>query len=206
MEGDGAAAVFHWPVPPVTSPNPSAPSARSRPRPPCGGSIALEFSGDAEVRAVIAGEPATVLSTGMLTTGDFGPRLGMTANPERFFTPELRERTKAKLATLRAPVLFLHGDRYDLRRLNGPIIVPLMQEAGVRVEYLEYPGCGHGFHFGGGADRWGKGADERVVADVVRDERGLLDRVMPAVLDPAVLARPHSLPQPRATTAVETGP
>jgi len=33
---------------------------------------------------------------------------------------------------------------------------------------------------GGGADRWGKGADERVVTDVVRDVRGFLDRVMPA--------------------------
>jgi hypothetical protein len=34
---------------------------------------------------------------------------------------------------------------------------------------------------GGGDDRWGKGADERVVADVVRDVRGFLDRAMPAV-------------------------
>jgi len=50
----------------------------------------------------------------------------------------------------------------------------------VRVEYREYPGYGHGFYFGGGADRWGKGADERVVADVVRDVRGFLNREMPA--------------------------
>lgn len=134
-----------------------------------GGSIALELGGDAEVRAVVAGEPATVLYTGMLTTGDYGPRLEMMASPERFFTPELRERTRKKLATLRAPVLILHGDKHDLRRLNGPIIVPLMKEAGVRVKYREYPGYGHGFYFGGGDDRWGKGADEKVVADVVRD-------------------------------------
>jgi dipeptidyl aminopeptidase/acylaminoacyl peptidase len=140
-----------------------------------GGSIALELGSDAEVRAVVAGEPATVLYTGMLTTGDYGPRLEMRASPEQFFTPELRERTRTKLATLRAPVLILHGDQHDLHRLNGLIIVPLMKEAGVRVEYREYPGYGHGFYFGGGADRWGKGADERVVAEVVRDVLAFLE-------------------------------
>jgi acetyl esterase/lipase len=142
-----------------------------------GGSIALELGGDADVGAVVAGEPATVLYTGMLTTGDYGPRLEMMASPERFFTPELRERTKAKLEKLDAPVLILHGDRHDLRKLNGPIIVPLMKEAGVRVEYREYPGYGHGFYFGGGDDRWGKGADERVVEDVVRDVLAFLAAV-----------------------------
>jgi acetyl esterase/lipase len=142
-----------------------------------GGSIALELGGDAEVHAVIAGEPATVLYTGMLTTGDYGPRLEMMASPERFFTPELSERTKAKLATLRSPVLILHSDQHDLRRLNGPIIVPLMKDAGVRVEYREYPGYGHGFYFGGGDDRWGKGADEKVVGDVVRDVLAFLAAV-----------------------------
>ena len=142
-----------------------------------GGSIALELGGDAEVGAIIAGEPATVLYTGMLTTGDYGPRLEMMASPERFFTPELRERTKAKLATLRSPVLILHSDQHDLRRLNGPIIVPLMKDAGVRVEYREYRGYGHGFYFGGGDDRWGKGADEKVVGDVVRDVLAFLAAV-----------------------------
>jgi acetyl esterase/lipase len=145
-----------------------------------GGSIALELGSDPAVRAVVAGEPATVLYTGMLTTGDYGPRLEMMANPERFFTPELRERTRAKFATLRAPILILHGDRHDLRKLNGPIIVPLMKETGVRVEYREFPGYGHGFYFGGGGDRWGKGADERVVEDVVQDVRRFLDQAMPA--------------------------
>jgi len=145
-----------------------------------GGSIALELGGDPEVRAIVAGEPATVLYTGMLTTGEYSPRLEIMANPERFFTPEFRERTRAKLATLRAPVLILHGDRHDLRKLNGPIIVPLMKEAGVRVEYREYPGYGHGFYFGGGDDRWGKGADECVVEDVVRDVRRFLDQALPS--------------------------
>jgi acetyl esterase/lipase len=85
-----------------------------------GGSIALELGGDAEVRAVVAGEPATVLYTGMFTTGDYGPRLAMMASPERFFTPELRRQTRTKLATFRAPVLILHGDQHHLRSERPP--------------------------------------------------------------------------------------
>jgi acetyl esterase/lipase len=134
-----------------------------------GGSIALELGDDEVVQAVIAGEPATVLFTGMLTTGDYGPRLEIMAAPGKYFTAEVRERTLQKLKTLRAPVLILHSDQHDLHKLNAPLFVPLMKQAGVRVEYREYPGYGHGFYFGGGDDRWGKGADEKVVAEVIRD-------------------------------------
>ena len=143
-----------------------------------GGSIALELGGDPEVRAVIAGEPATVIYTGMLTTGDYGPRLEMMANPETYFTPELRARTREKLKGVRVPVLILHGDKHDLAKLNKPLFLPLMREAGVQVEYREYPGYGHGFYFGGGDDRWGKGADQAVVEGVIREVRAFLDEAM----------------------------
>jgi len=140
-----------------------------------GGTIALELGGDPAVRAVIAGEPATVLYTGMLTTGDYRRRLAVMADPEKYLTGELRERTLKKLATIRAPVLILHSDQHDLYRLNGPIFVPMMRQAGVNVTYREYPGYGHGFYFGGGDDRWGRGADEKVVSEVLRDVRTFLD-------------------------------
>jgi acetyl esterase/lipase len=157
-----------------------------------GGSIALELGSDPAVRAVVAGEPATVLYTGMLTAGAYGPRLEMMANPERYLTPELRARTLDKLKTLRAPVLILHGDRHDLRKLNGPLFVPLMKEAGASVRFLEYPGYGHGFYFGGGDDRWGKGADEPVVAQVVNDVGEFLAEVMKANSTPdSPLKNPH---------------
>jgi acetyl esterase/lipase len=149
-----------------------------------GGSIALELGGDPEVCAIVAGEPATVLYTGMLTTGDYGPRLEMMANPERYFTSELKAKTREKLKSIRAPVLILHGDRHDLHKLNKPLFVPLMLEAGVRVEYREYPGYGHGFYFGGGDDRWGKGADETVVEKVVEDTHEFLSQTLPTVEKP----------------------
>jgi len=143
-----------------------------------GGSIAMELAGDPEVSAIIAGEPATVLYTGMLTTGDYGPRLEMMASPEKFFTPELRAKTAEKLKSIRIPVLILHGDKHDLIKLNKPLFLPLMQEVGVDVKFLEYPGYGHGFYFGGGEDRWGKGADEEVVQKVVSDVHHFLSQAM----------------------------
>jgi hypothetical protein len=45
----------------------------------------------------------------------------------------------------------------------------------VKTEYLEYAGYGHGFYFGGGDDRWGKGADVEVVEKVVTDVRSFLE-------------------------------
>ncbi|MFM7097609.1 MAG: alpha/beta fold hydrolase [Gemmataceae bacterium] len=143
-----------------------------------GGSIALELGGDPEVCAIVAGEPATVLYTGMLTTGEYGPRLEIMADPKKHFTPELRAKTKEKLKSIRAPVMMLHGDRHDLHKLNKPLFLPLMLEASVRVEYHEYPGYGHGFYLGGGDDRWGKGADEAVVEQVVKDVYKFLSQTM----------------------------
>ena len=172
---------------------------------------------DPAVRAIVAGEPANVLYTGMLTTGDYGPRLEMMAEPERFFTPELRQRTRENLRGLRAPVLILHSDQHDLRKLNAPLFVPLMKEAGVQVDYREYPGYGHGFYFGGGDDRWRRGADEKVVTEFMRDVQAFLTAAMPAGepradaprragwVTPAVRApgvTQHTFPSAAARTAV----
>lgn len=134
-----------------------------------GGSIALELAGQASVCAVVACEPATVIYSGMLTTSEYDTRLEMMRDPDRFFTPEIRQQTLAKLKTIRSPVLIVHSDRHDLIKLNKPIMLPLMRETGVSIEYREYPGFGHGFYWGGGGDRWGKAADVAVVESVVAD-------------------------------------
>ena len=123
-----------------------------------GGSIALELASDASVSAVVAGEPATVLYTGMLQTGDYAKRLEIMKDPGSFLTEQMKKSTLEKLRTIRVPVLILHSDQHDLAKLNKPIFLPLMKEAGLKVQFREYPGYGHGFYFGTGDDRWGKGA------------------------------------------------
>ncbi|MEN9282701.1 MAG: Carboxylesterase NlhH [Verrucomicrobiota bacterium] len=150
-----------------------------------GGSIALELGSDPAVRAVVAGEPATVMYTGMLSTSDYDRRLLIMADPGKFLNDALRERTLDKLKSLKAPVLILHSDQHDLHKLNKPLFLPLMKQAGVRCEYREYPGYGHGFYFGAGDDRWGKGADDHVVASVLRDVLGFLAESMSVAAKPA---------------------
>lgn len=130
-----------------------------------GGNIALELAGLTELPAIVCGEPATILYTGMLTTGEYGPRLEMMANPRKYWTEDLKERTRAKLKTIRCPVLILHGDIHDLRKMNGEIFVPEMRAAGIEVEYKVFPGNTHGFYFGSDAT---KETVDRVVAEVGR--------------------------------------
>lgn len=134
-----------------------------------GGSIVLELASEEMVRAVAAGEPATLIYTGMLATSDYRVRLEMMREPALYFTESLRQRTREKLKTVRVPVLIVHSDQHDLHKFNEPIFLPLMRQAGVKVEFRLYPGYGHGLYFGSGDDRWGRGADLNVVAAVVSD-------------------------------------
>lgn len=143
-----------------------------------GGSIALELASDMIVSAVVAGEPATVLYTGMLTTSDYSQRLEVMKHPEDYFTEDLRNATLKKLREIRVPLLILHSDQHDLVKLNKPIFLPLMKEAGIDVRYREYPGYGHGFYFGAGNDRWGKGATKELVDAIVADVDSFLTNVL----------------------------
>ncbi len=129
-----------------------------------GGSIALELAGLTDLAAAVCGEPATILYTGMLTTGEYGPRLKIMANPHEYFTPEIKERTRKKLKTIRCPVLILHGDIHDLKTMNGEIMLPEMKAAGVNLTYKVYPGNPHGFYTGNHASK-------ETVVKVVNDVR-----------------------------------
>ncbi len=69
-----------------------------------GGSIALELAGETRLAAVVAGEPATILITGMLSTKSPDQRTIM-EDPKRHYTPELRKRTREKIAKIHCPIL-----------------------------------------------------------------------------------------------------
>jgi len=128
-----------------------------------GGSIALELAGLESPAAVVVGEPATVLYTGMLTTGAYGPRIDMMANPSKYFTPEIRTNAVAKLRAVRCPILVLHGDVHPLKEMNNELFRPAMDEAGVDYEWKLFPGQEHGFYTGHKADLM---TIERVVSEI----------------------------------------
>lgn len=116
-----------------------------------GGSLALELAGETDLCAIVAGEPATVLFTGLMVRGmgDRGPAFQEAMrNPQKHLTPELMKFTQAKIKQIHCPVLIVHGDIHPLQAINTQIIVPELKAAGKMVEYIEYPGQPHGFWWG----------------------------------------------------------
>jgi len=116
-----------------------------------GGSLALELAGETDLCAIVAGEPATVLFTGLMVRGmsDRGPEFQeRMRNPKQHYTPELQKFTQAKIEQIHCPVLIVHGDEHPLKIINQEIVVPELKVAGKSVEYIEYAGMPHGFWWG----------------------------------------------------------
>lgn len=116
-----------------------------------GGSLALELAGETELAAIAAGEPATVLFTGLFTKEVVDNReLGnaIMRDPHLYLRPELKDFTRKKIEKIRCPVFIAHGDVHPLKKLNLEIFVPELKAAGKTVELIVYPGQPHGFYFG----------------------------------------------------------
>jgi acetyl esterase/lipase len=123
-----------------------------------GGSLCLEIAGEADLAAVAAGEPASVLFTGMMHVSDKNPaghRYSGSrdieremAEPRKFYTPELQKFTREKIARIRTPIFIAQGTVHPIGKINREIIIPELEAAGKQVEVKEYPGQPHGFYFG----------------------------------------------------------
>lgn len=116
-----------------------------------GGSLALELAGEAELAAVAAGEPASILFTGMLTTSEDNARAQMERTmhePLSFYTPQLQAFTREKIARIRCPVFIGHGDIHAINKINHEIIIPELKAAKKQLLVIAYPGQPHGFYFG----------------------------------------------------------
>ncbi|MBI3466835.1 MAG: prolyl oligopeptidase family serine peptidase [Planctomycetes bacterium] len=120
------------------------------------GSLVLEAAGETNVCAAIAGEPATVLFTGMYSSENLGggppftPGSGkpILEDPHKFYTSEVRQKTRAKINKIACPVLILHGDQHILKKINHEIFIPELKAAGKDVQVIVYPGEPHGFYWG----------------------------------------------------------
>ncbi|MDO8542024.1 MAG: alpha/beta fold hydrolase [Opitutaceae bacterium] len=111
-----------------------------------GGSLALELAGAADVCAVAAGEPATLFYTGMLTKER--KDLKELRNHKRYYTPDLRKFTEAKIDRIKRPILIVRSDVHDVNQLNNEDVIPAIKAAGKSIETILYPGHGHGFYNG----------------------------------------------------------
>jgi len=125
-----------------------------------GGSIGLELAGEEEADplAVVIGEPATVLYTGLMT--DLSMRDKSMKDYPTLYTDERRKATEAKIARIACPLLIHHGDTHPLKKINFDIVFPAIEKAGKTMVIKHYPGEDHGFY-------WGNRTSEKVLDSVV---------------------------------------
>ena len=126
-----------------------------------GGDLALEVAAATDVAAVVPEEPAAVLLTGILnkrfpkrgeryTPMDAAP---ISQDPQQYYVAEYRQRTRAKLARIRAPILVIQGDHRGINDFNAAVLIPELRAAGKSLEVITYPGEPHCFAFYGSGAR-----------------------------------------------------
>ena len=112
-----------------------------------GGSLAFELAAQTPLAAIVAGEPATILFTGMLTK-DSPDQQTIMEDPKRHYTAELQGRTREKIAKINCPILICQGDQHPINKVNNEVFIPELKKAGKKVEVITYPGQPHSFFFG----------------------------------------------------------
>ena len=113
-----------------------------------GSSFGLDLAVETGLCAVAAGEPASVLFTGMFSKENRDLDEIM-KEPQRFYTAELQKRTREKIARINCPILIAHGDQHPINKVNDEILIPELKRAGKKLEVIHYPGQPHSFYFGG---------------------------------------------------------
>lgn len=107
----------------------------------------MELAGETTLAAIVAGEPATVLFTGMLSKESRDLDKIM-EDPKSHYTAELQKRTREKIAKIECPILICQGDEHPINNVNNAVFIPELKQAGKDVTVITYPGQPHSFFFG----------------------------------------------------------
>ena len=130
-----------------------------------GGDLALQIPARTKVRAIIAEEPASMVTAGMFnsTVSKKGARYTpedsffMMENPKRHYTPEFQKILRARISKIECPVLIIQGsvDRQELpiNKFNAEILIPELRAAKRKFEVRSYANQGHCFFAGSGVPR-----------------------------------------------------
>jgi dipeptidyl aminopeptidase/acylaminoacyl peptidase len=122
-----------------------------------GGDLALQVAARTEVCAVVAEEPASVVTTGLFNTSL--PKQGERYTPadafflsldgRRYYTDALQRAFRAKATHIRAPILIVQGDvdREEIRinRFNADVLIPELRALRKQVDVKTYPDQVHCF-------------------------------------------------------------
>lgn len=126
-----------------------------------GGNLAIHAASKIDVAAVVAGEPATLLMSGMYS--ESGGSVGSVyKNFNRAYNAEAKKKTREIIKNLSCPVLMLHGGISPLNTLNKEFIIPEFESLQKPIENIDYLKNTHGFY-------WGNDASLATLEKVVED-------------------------------------
>lgn len=141
-----------------------------------GGDLALQIAMRTEVCAVVAEEPASVVTTGLFNKSLAKQAERYTAadayflslDGRRYYTDEFQRTFRAKATNIRAPILIVQGDvdREEIRinRFNADVLIPELHALRKQVEVKTYPDQVHCFCDASGIPRRGDGSFARTPA------------------------------------------
>jgi dipeptidyl aminopeptidase/acylaminoacyl peptidase len=171
-----------------------------------GGDLALQVAARTDVCAVVAEEPASVLTTGLFNKSL--PKQGERYTPadafhlsldgRRYYTDELQRTFRSKAMTIRAPIMIVQGDvdREEIRinRFNADVLIPELRALRKQVEVKSYPEQVHCFCDASGIPRQAEGGFARAPASWPA-------AALKAFQDIDVFCRRHVRTQPKALDA-----
>jgi dipeptidyl aminopeptidase/acylaminoacyl peptidase len=138
-----------------------------------GGDLALQVAARTDVCAVVAEEPASVVTTGLFNNSL--PKRGERYTPQdayflsidgrRHYTEEFQRTFRAKAGKINAPILIVQGDvdREEIRinRFNADVLIPELRALRKQVEVKTYPDQVHCFCDASGIPRQAEGTFAR---------------------------------------------
>jgi acetyl esterase/lipase len=112
-----------------------------------GGNLAIHAASKIDVAAVVAGEPATLLMSGMYSVagGSVGP---VYKDFIGAYDTEAKRKTREIIKNLSCPVLMLHGGISQLNTLNKEFIIPEFESLDKPVKNIDYLENLYGFYWG----------------------------------------------------------
>jgi acetyl esterase/lipase len=132
-----------------------------------GGDLALQLPTRTKVCAIVAEEPASMITAGMINTrvpkkGErYTPADGfyLMENPREHYTPEYQAILRAKVAKIDCPILIIQGDaerkELPINQFNAEVLIPELRAAKKAFDVRSYAGQGHCFCAGSGVPRPG---------------------------------------------------
>jgi dipeptidyl aminopeptidase/acylaminoacyl peptidase len=171
-----------------------------------GGDLALQVAARTDVCAVVAEEPASVVTTGLFNKSlpkqgeRYTPRDAsfLSLDGRRYYTEELQRAFRAKAMNISAPILIVQGDvdREEIRinRFNADVLIPELRALHKQVEVESYPDQVHCFCDASGIPRQAAGTFARAPASWPA-------AALKAFQDIDAFCRRHVRSQPRALDA-----